>query len=65
MQSTIMDQFRDSLLPIEDEEKLDLHVDTNSMFDVMVKRLHEYKRQLLKALHIITLYHRLKANPHW
>ena len=38
-------------------------VDPNSMFDVMVKRLHEYKRQLLKALHIITLYNRLKANP--
>ena len=33
------------------------------MFDVMVKRLHEYKRQLLKALHIIWLYHRVKANP--
>ena len=33
----------------------------DSIFDVMVKRLHEYKRQLLKALHIIWLYHRLKA----
>ncbi|HQF71821.1 MAG TPA: glycogen/starch/alpha-glucan family phosphorylase, partial [Promineifilum sp.] len=31
-------------------------VDPNSMFDVQVKRLHEYKRQLMKALHIITLY---------
>ena len=37
--------------------------DPHSIFDVMVKRLHEYKRQLLKALHIITLYRRLKANP--
>ncbi len=37
--------------------------DPNSIFDVMVKRLHEYKRQLLKALHIITLYRRLKADP--
>jgi starch phosphorylase len=38
-------------------------INPDSMFDVMVKRLHEYKRQLLKALHIITLYHRLKDNP--
>ncbi|MDD5676694.1 MAG: glycogen/starch/alpha-glucan phosphorylase [Kiritimatiellae bacterium] len=38
-------------------------VDPNSLFDVQVKRLHEYKRQLLNALHIITLYLRLKANP--
>ncbi len=38
-------------------------VDTQGIFDVMVKRLHEYKRQLLKALHIVTLYNRLKANP--
>lgn len=35
----------------------------DSMFDVLVKRLHEYKRQLLKTLHIIWLYHRIKANP--
>ena len=38
-------------------------VDPNSMYDVMVKRLHEYKRQLLNALHIVTLYNRLKADP--
>ncbi len=38
-------------------------VDPDSLFDVQVKRLHEYKRQLLNALQIITLYQRIKANP--
>jgi starch phosphorylase len=38
-------------------------VDPNSMFDTMVKRIHEYKRQHLKVLHIITLYNRIKHNP--
>jgi starch phosphorylase len=44
-------------------EHNNIQVDPNSMFDIMVKRLHQYKRQHLKALHIITLYNRLKANP--
>lgn len=43
--------------------QLELQVNPNSLFDVMVKRLHEYKRQLLKVLHIITLYNRHKDNP--
>ncbi len=33
------------------------------MFDVMVKRLHEYKRQTLKLLHVITLYQRIQDEP--
>jgi len=41
-----------------------IEVDPSSMFDVMVKRLHEYKRQLLKALHMIALYQRIKASDY-
>ncbi len=40
-----------------------IEVDSNSLFDVQVKRIHEYKRQLLAVMEIITLYNRLKANP--
>jgi starch phosphorylase len=40
-----------------------LAVDTDSMFDVQVKRLHEYKRQLLAVLHVAAQYLRLKADP--
>lgn len=38
-------------------------VDPDAIFDVQVKRLHEYKRQLLNAMHIIALFHRLKDRP--
>jgi len=38
-------------------------VDPSAMFDVQVKRIHEYKRQLMCALHIIVMYNRIKENP--
>ena len=38
-------------------------IDPGSLFDVMAKRLHEYKRQLLKLLHVVTVYNRIKADP--
>jgi len=40
-----------------------IEVNIESMFDVHVKRIHEYKRQLLNVLHIITMYNRIKAVP--
>jgi starch phosphorylase len=66
-------KFRKQWRDIKQQNKQDLadyilkssgvKVSPDSIFDIMVKRLHEYKRQHLKALHIITLYNRIKANP--
>ena len=63
--------FQEEWRAVKHQNKVDLasvildqtgvDVDPNSMYDVMVKRLHEYKRQLLKTLHIITQYQRLKT----
>lgn len=65
--------FRDRWQGVRRENKQDLArlvrdttgvvVDPESMFDVMVKRIHEYKRQHLAVLHIIALYHRIKSDP--
>ena len=44
-------------------ESTGIVVDPASLFDIQVKRIHEYKRQHLNVLHVITLYHRLKTNP--
>jgi glycogen phosphorylase len=66
-------EFRAQWREVKRQNKLDLAfhalaatgitVDPASLFDVMAKRLHEYKRQLLKLLHVVTLYNRIKADP--
>ena len=45
------------------KEKHNISVDVDSIFDVHVKRIHAYKRQILNLFHIIDLYNRLKDNP--
>ncbi|XP_060531283.1 glycogen phosphorylase [Cylas formicarius] len=65
--------FQRGVMKVKQENKLKLaqllekeygvKVNPASMFDIHVKRIHEYKRQLLNCLHIITLYNRIKKNP--
>lgn len=66
-------EFRGKFMEIKRENKKALaqyiketngiDVDPESIYDIQVKRLHEYKRQLLNVFHIIDLYFRIKANP--
>ncbi|KAJ3658068.1 hypothetical protein Zmor_009834 [Zophobas morio] len=65
--------FQRGIAKVKQENKLKLaqliekdygvKVNPASMFDIHVKRIHEYKRQLLNCMHIITLYNRIKRNP--
>jgi starch phosphorylase len=66
-------EFRNRWRQIKQENKQDLaeyifqttgiEVDSNSLFDIQVKRIHEYKRQHLNILHVITLYNHIKQHP--
>jgi len=51
------------VLAHEIEERLGIEIDSAAMFDVQVKRIHEYKRQLLNVLGVATRYFRIKSNP--
>jgi len=42
------------------KQRLNLDIDVNSLFDVQIKRIHEYKRQLLNILHVVSLYSRIR-----
>jgi starch phosphorylase len=44
-------------------ERLDLYVDPDALFDMQIKRIHEYKRQLLNLLETVALYHAIRAEP--
>ncbi len=65
--------FQERFLEVKRANKADLaqtvaeltgiSIDPESLYDVQIKRLHEYKRQLLNVLHIIAVYRRLKAAP--
>ena len=47
------------------KEHYDIDVDVNSIFDVQIKRLHAYKRQLMNLFHIIYLYQKMKKDPNF
>jgi starch phosphorylase len=56
-------QFNKRRLAAWVQSHMGLEIPTEALFDVQVKRIHEYKRQLLNVLHVVTRYQRILANP--
>ena len=56
-------QFNKQALASRALVQIGVSIDPSTMFDVLVKRIHEYKRQHLKVLHIVWLYHAIKSKP--
>ena len=56
-------QANKEALALRIEQATGIKVSPTSMFDVQIKRMHEYKRQQLNALHIVSLYNKIKQNP--
>ena len=65
VQEQILSIKRDNKARFSDyvAQRTGIRIDPDSIYDVQVKRLHEYKRQLLNALRIISLYNELRENP--
>ncbi|HHT78134.1 MAG TPA: glycogen/starch/alpha-glucan phosphorylase [Clostridiaceae bacterium] len=67
--SAVMDRFlsikryRKELLAHDIKMQNGIDVNPDSVFDIQIKRLHEYKRQLLNAIYVLDLYYRIKADP--
>lgn len=65
VQEKVMDIKHENKLKLAKyiKEKMDIDVDPNSIFDVQIKRLHAYKRQLMNLFHIMYLYQRIVNEP--
>lgn len=67
VQKEVMDIKRENKIKLAKyiKDKMDIDVDVDSIFDVQIKRLHAYKRQLMNIFHVMYLYMRLKEDPNF